>query len=125
MFAKISNRAKEVEPTKHFLAGASHEPLITYLRALMSAFPDAIGTCQPALVVYNAGTDILAGDPLGDLGVSAEGIIARDRYVIDTCADRTLPLLIVPSGGYTEFSHRLITEMLQHVLRQVDQTGNT
>ena len=29
MFARILNRAKDVAPTKHFLAGASHEPLIT------------------------------------------------------------------------------------------------
>jgi hypothetical protein len=36
-----------------------------------------------------------------------------------------LPLLIVPSGGYTDFSHRLIAEMLEHVLQPLARTGNT
>lgn len=91
-----------------------------YLSVLASVLPDAIRKSQPALVVYNAGTDILAGDPLGDLGVSHEGVVERDRYVIDTCKEEDLPLLIVPSGGYTQSSHRLIAEMLVHVLRSVE-----
>ena len=87
-----------------------------YIGALKAALPDAIGDTPPALVVYNAGTDILTGDPLGDLGVSAEGIGIRDRYVIDTCRDANVPLLIVPSGGYTQTSHRLIAEMLGYLI---------
>ena len=35
----------------------------------------------PDVVVYNAGTDILEGDPLGLLSISPEGIIERDRIV--------------------------------------------
>ena len=32
-------------------------------------------------VVYNAGTDVLAGDPLGRLGVSHAGVVERDELV--------------------------------------------
>lgn len=87
-----------------------------YLSLLESTLTQAIKESQPAFIVYNAGTDILVGDPLGNLGVTADGVEARDRYVIDTCLAANIPLLIVPSGGYTEVSHTLIAKLLQHLL---------
>lgn len=33
---------------------------------------------SPEFVIYNAGTDILEGDRLGELNITAEGILARD-----------------------------------------------
>ena len=38
---------------------------------------------QPDMVIYNAGTDILDGDPLGRMRVSAEGVAARDMAVFE------------------------------------------
>ena len=38
---------------------------------------------QPDMVIYNAGTDILDGDPLGHMRVSAEGVAARDEAVFE------------------------------------------
>jgi histone deacetylase 11 len=35
------------------------------------------------MVIYNAGTDILDGDPLGHMRVSAEGVAARDDAVFE------------------------------------------
>ena len=35
------------------------------------------------MVIYNAGTDILDGDPLGHMRVSAEGVAARDEAVFE------------------------------------------
>jgi histone deacetylase 11 len=40
---------------------------------------------QPDFVIYNAGTDILQGDPLGALNISREGIIERDELVFSHC----------------------------------------
>lgn len=87
-----------------------------YLDTLEQLLPRAIATAGPALAIYNAGTDILTGDPLGGLDVSAAGVTARDRFVIESCRASGIPLLIVPSGGYTPESHRLIADMLRLIL---------
>ena len=36
---------------------------------------------NPDFVIYNAGTDCMEHDPLGNLNISPAGIIARDEVV--------------------------------------------
>jgi acetoin utilization deacetylase AcuC-like enzyme len=36
---------------------------------------DEIKNLKPNFVMYNAGTDCLVGDPLGDLSITEEGIV--------------------------------------------------
>lgn len=40
---------------------------------------------MPEFIIYNAGTDCMEGDPLGRLGITAEGIIQRDEIVFQHC----------------------------------------
>jgi len=89
---------------------------LLYLNTLKHRLPQAITMAAPVFAIYNAGTDILIGDPLGNLKVSAEGVAERDRYVIETCRLSDIPLLILPSGGYTTESHKLLAEMLSLVI---------
>ena len=46
----------------------------SYMKQLDKALTEAIQQFQPEFVVYNAGTDCLINDPLGDLGITAKGI---------------------------------------------------
>lgn len=50
--------------------------------------------------MYNAGTDIMEGDPLSGLNISPQGVIDRDEFVINSAFDRNIPLCMVLSGGY-------------------------
>lgn len=43
-----------------------------YLELLKINLARAFSSCDPDLVIYNAGTDILEGDPLGALSISPE-----------------------------------------------------
>lgn len=70
----------------------------------------------PRLAVYNAGTDIVAGDPLGRLNVSPDGVFERDRFVLMEMARRNLPCVMLPSGGYTRESYRLIARTAEWLL---------
>jgi histone deacetylase 11 len=79
-------------------------------------FFDHVGTAK--LAFYNAGTDIVAGDPIGRFDVSPEGVAARDRLVIDMLASRNIPTVILPSGGYTRISHKLIAEMALYLVQK-------
>ncbi|KAG2649565.1 hypothetical protein PVAP13_1NG116400 [Panicum virgatum] len=67
---------------------------------------------QPQLIVYNAGTDILDGDPLGRLKVSPEGVAIRDEKIFRFAKDQNIPLLMLTSGGYMESSARVIADSI-------------
>lgn len=71
------------------------------------AYLDAVerGVCAsldwgPDAAIYLAGADPFAGDRLGRLAVTKEGLAARDRIVLDACGRGGVPVGIVMSGGY-------------------------
>ena len=71
-----------------------------YLAALAVGLDRALAAALPRLVFYNAGVDVWSGDRLGRLGLSEEGIRARDRLVIGRVRALGLPLVGVLGGGY-------------------------
>ena len=97
----------------HPLPGGTEGP--EYVERLSAHLPGAIEEFQPQLIFYNAGTDIFAGDPLGDLQVDEAHVLERDRLVIEAAVSRGVPLAMVPSGGYTDDSHRLLANALELV----------
>jgi acetoin utilization deacetylase AcuC-like enzyme len=52
------------------------------------------------LAIYLAGADPFAGDTLGRLALTKDGLARRDRMVFDTCRHAGLPVAVVMSGGY-------------------------
>ncbi|KAL6630093.1 hypothetical protein ACP70R_029858 [Stipagrostis hirtigluma subsp. patula] len=83
-----------------------------YLENLDRAFMVAESRFHPQLIVYNAGTDILDGDPLGRLKVSPEGVAIRDEKVFRFAKDLNVPLLMLTSGGYMKSSARVIADSI-------------
>jgi acetoin utilization deacetylase AcuC-like enzyme len=73
-----------------------------YLEALSKTLPRVLVEAQPDLVIYLAGADPLAGDRLGRLSMSFEGLARRDAMVIDQCKEVGLPIVITIAGGYAE-----------------------
>jgi histone deacetylase 11 len=98
-------------------AGTADGPYLDIVRRELPRFLASMP--KPRLAVYNAGTDILAGDPVGRLAVSADGVIARDRFVIETLIGGQVPTVVVTSGGYTRRSHELIAELALAVVNQL------
>ena len=91
---------------------------LSLLRAELPPFLDALSRPRPpGLAIYNAGTDVFAGDPLGCLSLSADGILARDRFVLTQLTERNIPWLMLPSGGYTRESYKLIARTVAWALR--------
>uniref|UniRef100_J3MF65 histone deacetylase n=1 Tax=Oryza brachyantha TaxID=4533 RepID=J3MF65_ORYBR len=83
-----------------------------YLDQLDKAFKASKSRFQPQLIVYNAGTDILDGDPLGRLKISPEGVVIRDEKVFRFAKDQNIPLLMLTSGGYMKSSARVIADSI-------------
>ncbi len=55
---------------------------------------------RPDAVIYLAGADPFAGDALGYLELSKEGLRQRDQMVFDHCRRHTLPVAVSMAGGY-------------------------
>jgi histone deacetylase 11 len=71
---------------------------------------------QPKIAFYNAGTDIYELDPLGQLKVSRQGILERDRFVFQTLTSAEIPWVMVLSGGYTRESYQLVANSIADIL---------
>jgi len=83
---------------------------------------------QPDLIIFNAGTDPLDGDPLGAMGVSEEHMIERDQIVFEQAKRRRIPTVYLTSGGYTSASAGLIGRSIKNILEnviQIDLQGDT
>jgi acetoin utilization deacetylase AcuC-like enzyme len=71
-----------------------------YLAALELALLELSQRFEPRLVLYLAGADPYAGDRLGRLALTQDGLEARDRRVFDWCHQRQIPVAFVMAGGY-------------------------
>lgn len=116
----------------------------TFLRELRTHLPAAMAAFAPDLVIYNAGTDPLEGDPLAGLNISEDAMVERDQVVFEACGfpatgaaaaagagarpitrgaaaasaaapTRFVPLVYILSGGYQKKTAALITRSLTNV----------
>ncbi|HEY0971780.1 MAG TPA: histone deacetylase [Gemmatimonadales bacterium] len=71
-----------------------------YLETLATHLPAALAAARPDLVVYLAGVDPHEGDRLGRLRLTFEGLARRDAYVLETCREVGLPVVVTIGGGY-------------------------
>ncbi|MES2337640.1 MAG: histone deacetylase [Pseudomonadota bacterium] len=71
-----------------------------YMTALAATLPPLIADFAPDLILYQAGVDPWAGDRLGRLALSREGLLVRDRWIALLARDCGLPLASTLGGGY-------------------------
>ena len=93
--------------------GTLGEQYLAQLRSRLPPFLDSVGRSAPiSLAIYNAGTDVLAGDPLGGLSLTPDDVLRRDQFVLNTLRQRGIPTVMLTSGGYTDESHRAIARTI-------------
>jgi acetoin utilization deacetylase AcuC-like enzyme len=73
-----------------------------YLDGLVRLLPQALARARPDLCFYLGGADPYAGDRLGRLALSKDGLEARDRLVRDTLEQAGVPVCVTLAGGYAE-----------------------
>ena len=83
-----------------------------YLEKVKRTIEEALKEFTPDIVVYNAGTDILLGDPLGNLDITDQGIIKRDEIVFTKVRAKGIPIVMVTSGGYTRETAKIIADSI-------------
>jgi len=89
-----------------------------FLDALRASLPAVVAAHAPAFVVYVAGTDSAADDRLGDWALTADGLLARDQFVVETVrgARDPAPMAVVLAGGYGRRSWRYTARFLAWLL---------
>ena len=73
-----------------------------YLAALDAGLTRAIAEAQADLAIYLAGADPFAGDRLGRLKVTKEGLAGRDALVLGSCRAAGIAVAVTMAGGYAE-----------------------
>ncbi|XP_055613287.1 histone deacetylase 11 [Uranotaenia lowii] len=89
-----------------------------YLQKLRKSLFRAFEEFQPNFLVYNAGTDILKGDPLGLLDITPEGVIERDAIVFRMTREKGISLVMLLSGGYLRSSARVIADSILNLQKE-------
>ena len=79
-----------------------------YLGVVRETLPGVFDGVRPGLVVYLAGTDGAAEDPLGNWRLSAAGLVARDRLVTALAREtgEARPTVVLLAGGYGRHAWR-------------------
>ncbi|XP_049894751.1 histone deacetylase 11 isoform X3 [Epinephelus moara] len=91
---------------------------LEYLQKVELHSDGALNEVRPDILIYNAGTDILDGDPLGGLSISPQGIVKRDEIVFSAARRRGIPILMVTSGGYQKKTARIIADSILNLHQQ-------
>ncbi len=89
-----------------------------YLRVLSSRLPEAFERAAPDIVFYQAGVDSLAGDPLGHMRLSPEGIVRRDQIVFAEAARRKAPIVMTLGGGYSQQAWRVQCDSVRALIEK-------
>ena len=91
-----------------------------YLGTLERTLPMVFARHNPKLVFYIAGNDVLAGDRLGDFALTPEGVLLRDRIVMELCRAHRSSVVVTLGGGYSSAAWQVTANFLRWVL-----TGRT
>ncbi len=88
------------------------------LGTLLKTLPDVVEAVQPGLAVYVAGTDPAADDALGSWRLTSEGMLSRDRFVMDLLRNRQrqIPVVVVLGGGYGDNSWKYTARFMSWLL---------
>ena len=73
-----------------------------YLATLEATLVPLLDGFAPDLILYQAGVDPFAGDRLGRLALTLDGLVARETLVARLAISRGVPLASTVGGGYGE-----------------------
>ena len=80
-----------------------------YLARLTHSLEKVLSSHQPDMVFYLAGADPYAGDRLGRLTLTIDGLRRRDELVLRACRAAALPVVVTMSGGYAHDIDDIVT----------------
>lgn len=95
-----------------------------YLEAVRQSLDNLLRWYQPELVIYDAGVDIHQDDDLGLLQISTQGVLERDKLVLNRCREAGIAVAAVIGGGYQRDLQKLTQVHLQLFKAAFANTGS-
>ena len=89
-----------------------------YLNIIDNQLPKAIAKESPDFIIYNAGSDVLKTDPLGQMKLDKEAVVKRDELVFSYAEINEIPVLMLLSGGYSEESLEVVGESILNLVEK-------
>jgi acetoin utilization deacetylase AcuC-like enzyme len=93
----------------------------TYLRLLREHLPSFIDSIHPDIFFYNAGSNVLENNFIGQLGFSAEVMKERDLLVFSEAKKRSVPIMMCLGSGYDQDNYHHIIESIEAVIEMMDE----
>ena len=82
--------------------------IITWSLRFNLPISEILDKTEPDFIFYLSGVDVLKNDKLGRLSMSIEGCKERDKYIIETCYNNSIPIQISMGGGYSSILKDII-----------------
>ena len=79
-----------------------------YLKVLKETIPKVVDQFEPEFIFYLSGVDVLENDKLGRLSLTIDGCKERDRFILKTCKDNSIPVQVSMGGGYSMILKNII-----------------
>jgi histone deacetylase 11 len=92
----------------------------TYLYTLADVLPKAVNQFKPDLIIHNAGSDVLATDPLSTFRLAVEDVNERDLYVAALGKKLGIPVAMVLAGGYSKESAEAHAKSIHGILKRFE-----
>ncbi len=92
----------------------------TYLHKLAEVLPKAIEQFKPDLIIHNAGSDVLASDPLSTFRLAVEDVNERDIYVVALARKLNIPVAMVLAGGYSNQSAEAHAKSIEGIIKRFE-----
>ena len=93
-----------------------------YLEVVREGLAAALAGPPPDLIVYNAGSDPYVHDPLTRSRLSRRDLAERDLFVVTAARERSIPVVMILSGGYATDSWIIHTDAVEDILTRFDRT---
>jgi len=92
-----------------------------YLQVLGETLPTSLREFRPKLIFYVAGNDVLSGDRLGNFSLTPQGVLERDRAVVQIAKELGAPLVVTLGGGYHPMAWQCTANFIKDLLKGVPQ----
>lgn len=91
------------------------------LKIVQDTLPATLDAVRPDLVIYNAGSDPFVGDPLAGYRLSEGDLAERDLLVVGMVRERSIPVAMMLSGGYSAESWKIHADSIEGILTRFDE----
>ena len=88
-----------------------------YMELIRKNLEKVMESFTPEIIYYIAGSDPYEKDELADMKISRGMMLERNMFVFEQAVKNSLPLVILPGGGYGKYSWKIYNDFIFKALK--------